>query len=164
MEKLTFAIIEYLKLQIASGVHAVQIFDSCGGLLAGQDFEAGSARWMREIVTALDGKVPVIIFAKDAHGDWPALINTGANVLGFDWTLNLPTSAALLPANIAVQGNLDPALLATQPDIVARETARLLKSMAGRPGYIFNLGHGVPPDAKLECIQTLVDTVKEFAQ
>jgi len=164
MEKLTLAVIEYLKLQIASGVHAVQIFDSCGGLLAGQDFEEGSARWMREIVAALGGKVPVIIFSKDAHGDWPALVNTGANVLGLDWTLNLPTAAAALPAHIGVQGNLDPALLTTRPDIVARETTRLLKSMASRPGYIFNLGHGVPPDAKLECIQALVDTVKEFAR
>jgi uroporphyrinogen decarboxylase len=119
---------------------------------------------MHEIVAALGGKVPVIIFSKDAHGDWPALVNTGANVLSLDWTLNLPTSAAALPAHIGVQGNLDPALLTTRPDIVARETTRLLRSMASRPGYIFNLGHGVPPDARLECIQALVDTVKEFAQ
>jgi len=163
MEKLTAAITEYLDLQIASGVDAVQIFDSCGGMLAGSDFEEGSARWMRQIVTALGGKVPVIIFSKDAHGDWPALVNTGANVLGLDWTLNLPTAAAALPAHVGVQGNLDPALLTSRPDIVARETGKLLKSMASRPGYIFNLGHGVPPDAKLECIQALVDTVKDFA-
>ena len=160
MEKLTLAVIEYLKLQIASGVDAVQIFDSCGGLLAGSAFEEGSVRWMREIVTALGGAVPVIIFSKGAHGDWPALLGTGANVLGIDWTLNLRKTAAALPANVGVQGNLDPALLATRPEIVAAETSRLLEAMADRPGYIFNLGHGVPPDAKLDCIQALVETVK----
>ena len=163
MEKLTVAVIDYLKLQIASGVDAVQIFDSCGGLLAGNAFEEGSARWMREIISAFEGRVPVIVFSKGAHGDWPALVNTGANVLGLDWTLNLERTAAVLPANVAVQGNLDPALLATEPGIVARETGRLLEAMAGRPGYIFNLGHGVPPNATLECIQALVDTVRGSA-
>jgi len=160
MEKLTAAVIEYLKLQIASGVDAVQIFDSCGGLLASNAFEEGSARWMREIVVALKGKAPVIVFSKGAHGNWPALVNTGADVIGLDWTLNLERTAAALPAHVGVQGNLDPALLATRPEIVARETAGLLESMEGRPGYIFNLGHGVPPNASLECIQALVDTVK----
>jgi len=164
MEKLTFAVIEFLKLQIASGVDAVQIFDSCGGLLAGNSFEEGSARWMREIIKALGNKVPVIVFSKGTHGDWPALVNTGANVLGLDWTLNIQRAAMALPANVAVQGNLDPLLLTSRPDIVARETTRLLKSMANRTGYIFNLGHGVPPDSKLECMEALVDTVKEFSR
>jgi uroporphyrinogen decarboxylase len=71
--------------------------------------------------------------------------------------------ASILPRHIAVQGNLDPVLLTTRPEIVAAETLRLLGSMKHRPGYIFNLGHGVPPSAKTECIQALVDTVKEFA-
>ena len=116
---------------------------------------------MREIITALDGKVPVIVFSKDAHGDWPALVNTGANVLGLDWTLNLQRTAAKLPAQCGSAGKSR----SCAADDHARncrdgKLRKLLESMANRPGYIFNLGHGVPPDAKLECIQALVDTVK----
>jgi uroporphyrinogen decarboxylase len=162
MEKLTFAVTEFLKLQITAGVDAVQIFDSCGGLLAENDFEEGSARWMRQIIAGIDGETPVIVFSKGVHGNWPALVNTGANVLGVDWTMDLPRLAAALPEQVAVQGNLDPALLTTEPEIVALESGRLLQAMANRPGHIFNLGHGVPPDARLECIWALIDTVRDI--
>ena len=74
--------------------------------------------------------------------------------------LNSPNLAALLPENIAVQGNLDPSLLATTPEAVAAETKRILDDMRDRPGHIFNLGHGVTPESRLECIQALVDTVR----
>ncbi|MCE0499469.1 MAG: uroporphyrinogen decarboxylase [Methylacidiphilales bacterium] len=160
MEKLTLAVTEYLKLQIASGVDAVQIFDSSGGLLADNAFDAASGRWIRQIITALGSQVPVILFSKGAHGKWASLVATGANILSLDWTQPLAEVRALLPDHVGVQGNLDPALLATTPEIVAAETTRILKSMQGRPGHIFNLGHGVTPDAKLECIQALVTAVR----
>jgi uroporphyrinogen decarboxylase len=162
MEKITRGVIDALKLQIAAGVEAVQIFDSCGGLLAPSHFEQGSGRWMRSVVEAIRREVPVIVFSKGTHGCWSPLANTGANVIGLDWTVDMPRVASILPKYVAVQGNLDPILLTTRPEIVAAETLRLLRSMQGRPGYIFNLGHGVPPTAKTECIQALVDTVKAF--
>jgi len=165
MEKITQAVIETLKVQIAAGVDAVQIFDSCGGLLAASHFEQGSGRWLRRVVEAvhgLDREVPVIIFSKGTHGNWSTLANTGANAIGLDWTVDMPRVASILPRHIAVQGNLEPILLTTRPEIVAAETLRLLRAMGNRPGYIFNLGHGVPPSAKTECIQALVDTVKAF--
>ena len=163
MEKITHAVIETLKLQIAAGVDAVQIFDSNGGLLSASHFEEGSARWMRKVIEALDQKVPVIVFSKGAHGSWSTLANTGASAIGLDWTVDMARVASILPRHIAVQGNLDPVLLATRPEIVAAETLRLLGSMKNRPGHIFNLGHGVPPSAKTECIEALVDTVKAFS-
>ena len=88
---------------------------------------------------------------------------TGANILSMDWTQPLAEVRALLPDKVGVQGNLDPALLSTTPEIVATETTRILKCMKGQTGHIFNLGHGVAPDAKLECIEALVTTVRDFS-
>ena len=81
-----------------------------------------------------------------------------------DWTVSLREVRARLPAEVAVQGNLDPCLLTTTPAIVAAETKALLTSMRGAPGHIVNLGHGVPPDAKVECIESLVNTVRDSAK
>ena len=162
MEKITAAVTEFLLMQIASGAEAVQIFDSNGGVLADNVFEEASGRWIRQIITALDGKVPVILFSKGVLGRMPQLVSTGANVLSVDWTQPLAEIRALLPENIGVQGNLDPFLLTTTPELVAEEATRILRDMAGRTGHVFNLGHGVPPTAKLECIQALVDTVRNF--
>jgi uroporphyrinogen decarboxylase len=163
MKKLTAAVIAFLHLQIDAGVDAVQIFDSLGGVLAHDAFEAASAFWIREIIEAIIGQVPVIVFSKGTHGAWDTLIGTGADVLGIDWTVSLSELAVTLPHDVGLQGNLDPALLTTTPEIVAAETSRILNAMNGRPGHIFNLGHGVPPSAKIECIETLVETVRNFA-
>jgi len=84
---------------------------------------------------------------------------SGARVLGIDWTSDLGIVRKLVPANVAVQGNLDPLLMSTTPDIVRRETSRLLETMRGSSGHILNLGHGIMPSAKIECMQALVDTV-----
>ena len=162
MEKITATVAGFLQMQIASGAEAVQIFDSNGDLLADNAFEAASGRWIREVISALDGKVPVILFSKGAHGRLGPLVSTGANVLSVDWTQPLAEIRDLLPGNVGVQGNLDPFLLTTTPELVATETARILRDMDGRTGHVFNLGHGVTPDAKLECIQSLVDTVRGF--
>jgi uroporphyrinogen decarboxylase len=118
---------------------------------------------MKQIVTGLGGRVPVIVFGRGAHASWDVLADTGAQVLGVDWQVRLGEIAKRLPANVAVQGNLDPFLLTTTPEAVAAETRLILSEMRGRPGHIFNLGHGVPPAAKLENIAALVDTVRSFA-
>jgi uroporphyrinogen decarboxylase len=159
-EKLTKAVIEYLQMQIDAGVDAVQIFDSLGGLLSGSAFEAASGRWLREIVSALRGQVPVIVFPKGAHGDPQTLASLGAQVIGLDWTARLDVLRRQMPETVGLQGNLDPLVLETNPEAVAIETGRLLEQMRGRNGHIFNLGHGVPPSARLECIESLVTTVR----
>jgi uroporphyrinogen decarboxylase len=162
MEKLTAAVTKLLQMQIAAGAEVVQIFDSLGGLLSKNDFPKASARWMKQIVSALNGAVPVIVFSKDIHGNWNDLIETGADVLGIDSGVPLADTRKKLPEHIGVQGNLDPFLLLTTPEKVATETNRILAEMRGAHGHIFNLGHGVPPDAKLENIAALVETVKNF--
>jgi uroporphyrinogen decarboxylase len=157
--KLTASLITYFKMQIASGADAIQIFDSWGGAIAGPDYEAASLRWIREIVAAMPEGFPIIIFGK---GTGPHLVDqsfTGARVLSVDWSNDLSVVRRTLPANVAVQGNLDPAILNTTPDIARREATRLLESMRGTSGHIFNLGHGILPQAKIGCVEALVDAV-----
>ena len=161
-EVLTNAVIEFLRMQITAGADAIQIFDSLGGLLPEEDFEAASGQWMRRIVSALGGRAPVIVYAKGAR-NWKSLVQTGAQAIGIDHEVELGEANRQLPAGVALQGNLRPELLAVaRPEAVAAETTRLLELMRHRRGYIFNLGHGVPPEAKMENIEALVRTVQNF--
>lgn len=176
-EKLTAAVTLYLQMQIAAGVDALQIFDSHGGILPPGEFQEASGRWLQEIVAVLCerrsdstavaerryNKVPITVFSLGTHDNWNNLVATGANVLGIDWKFSLAAARQLIPEGIGLQGNLNPALLAeATPEAVASETNRLLVEMRGRNGHIFNLGHGVPPTAKLENIAALVETVRSF--
>lgn len=160
MEKLTQAVAGFLERQLDAGVDAIQVFDSLGGGIASNAYEAASGRWIAEIITRLNGRVPVIVFAKGVHGSWDALVDTKANVLGVDWTVSLNDVACILPENVGLQGNLDPEILLTNPDVVRAEAALVLAEMKDCPGFIFNLGHGVPPAAPLENIHALVETVQ----
>jgi uroporphyrinogen decarboxylase len=168
LEKLTAALIAYFRMQIAAGVDAIQIFDSWAGLLDAGDCELVSLRWIRELIAALPPGFPVIVFAKGAAAPLAAQAATGARVLGLDWTVDLAAAYDALNAHlprdpatapVAVQGNLDPAVLETDPATVHAATGRLLASMRGRPGHILNLGHGIRPGATLECVAALVDSV-----
>ena len=163
LEKLTVAVTAYLQMQIDAGVDAVQIFDSLGGILPDHHFVAGSAQWIRQVVAGLRSQVPVIVFSKGTHGNWNELVETGAQVIGVDWSVRLSEVRARLPETTGVQGNLDPFLLNTTPEFVAAETRHILKEMRGSLGHVFNLGHGVPPTAKLENLASLVDSVVSFA-
>ncbi len=162
MEKLTAAVIEFFHMQIRAGADAIQIFDSWGGIIAGQDYEAASLRWMRQIIQAMPKDFPVILYAKGCPMQLTDMAFTGAKVLGVDWTVDLGVVRRLVPDNVALQGNLDPVLMNTTPEIVRREATRLLETMRGTRGHIFNLGHGIMPSAKVENMQALVDTVTQW--
>jgi uroporphyrinogen decarboxylase len=159
-ERLTTATLRYLHLQIDAGAEVIQLFDTLGGLLPADLFEAASGRWLRDIVQGLGNRVPVIVFSKDAHAQWPALVATGAQVLGLSPSADLAHFRTCLPGHVAIQGNLDPATLESTPDRVVSETRRILATLRGRPGHIFNLGHGVPPNAPLENLSALVQTIR----
>ena len=162
MQKITDAAIEYFEMQIECGVDAIQIFDSWGGVLSPDAFEPASAAWMRQITDAIAGRVPVIVFSKGAHEQIDALVGTNPNVLGVSWTTDLADYRRQLPENVGVQGNLEPVLMNTNPELVRAEATRLLESMRGLNGHIFNLGHGISPHAKPENMTALVDTVQAF--
>ncbi|MBL9191698.1 MAG: uroporphyrinogen decarboxylase [Opitutaceae bacterium] len=162
LEKLTAALIAYFKMQIAAGADAIQIFDSWGGIIAGCDYEAASLRWIREIISQLPADFPIILYAKGTGSHLIDQTFCGARVLSIDWSVDLRAARALVPKTIALQGNLDPLLMQTTPTIVAQESTRLLESIRGQSGHIFNLGHGITPQAKIECMQTLIDTVTRW--
>jgi uroporphyrinogen decarboxylase len=159
MEKLTRAVAEYLRAQLAAGADAVQLFDSWAARCPDDRYEEWSLRWVKEIVAALPADAPVILFAKDRAAHAEAQIGTGACVLSLDAGVNL---AAFRTAygSIATQGNLDPALLEGEPEAVRAATRELLRAAAG-PGHIVNLGHGVTPRARIESVAALVETVAQ---
>ncbi|MEZ5413583.1 MAG: uroporphyrinogen decarboxylase [Opitutaceae bacterium] len=159
LEKLTESLIAYFKLQIEAGADAIQIFDSWGGIIAGPDYEPASLQWIRRIVAALPADFPIILYAKGTAPHLTDQAFSGVRVVSIDWTADLAIARQNLPANVAVQGNLDPVLMQTTPEIVTREASRLLESMRGLNGHIFNLGHGITPRAKIECMASLVETV-----
>jgi uroporphyrinogen decarboxylase len=162
LEKITEATITYLKAQIEAGADVIQLFDSQGGTLAPNKFWEISGRWMQQIVEELKDEVPTIVFARNVHHNWAKVVQTGANVLGIDWSIDLRETADTIPGDVAVQGNIDPAVLIARPDAAAAEAARICETMRGRDGFIFNLGHGVPPDADIEAIQAVTKTVQNF--
>lgn len=162
MMLLTDSVTEHLKAQFEAGADAVQIFDSWAGILGGAEYENASLRWIRQITSNLGAEANVILFARDAHVSSETLAGAGTRVIAFDWNANLASVAAHLPANVAIQGNLDPTLLNGDADIVVGETRRLLESMRGRPGHIFNLGHGIQPQATIENVSALLETVTTF--
>ncbi|HLP77242.1 MAG TPA: uroporphyrinogen decarboxylase family protein, partial [Candidatus Paceibacterota bacterium] len=130
-------------------------------------FDEASGRWMRDILAVLKREAspmpPAIVFSLGTHRNWHELMATGANVIGIDWQTSLAEVRQIIPSSIALQGNLAPVLLnEATPDVVTRETQVVLEAMRGRPGHIFNLGHGLTPGAKLENIQAVVDTVRNF--
>ena len=162
-EKITHVVTDLLLLQIEAGAEAVQIFDSLGGGLAGDAYEEASARWIAEIIARLKGRVPVIVFGRGVHDHWELLSSLGSQALCVDWTVRLAEVRRRVREGIALQGNLDPQVLTTRPEVVSAEASRILESMRGRNGHIFNLGHGLTPTARLDCIEALVATVRNFS-
>lgn len=162
MHKITDALIGYFHMQIDAGVDVIQIFDSWGGVLAPHAFVEASTKWMKRIVDALEGRVPVIVFSKGMHDHLDELVDTGAHVLGMSWTASMAKIKDALPAHIGVQGNLDPVVLNTTQEVTIAQGTRVLESMGNRKGFIFNLGHGIEPHAKPENLAALVDLVTQW--
>ena len=162
LEKITISTIDYLEMQINAGIDVVQIFDSWGGALTKDTFWKGSAQYMNEIVKAVGDKIPVIIFSKGSHDKISDLKKIGGDVYGVDSSISIPQFWDDLGGEFAVQGNLNPDLMSTTPKIVKEETLKILNEFGERNGLIFNLGHGIKPDGKIECMQALVETIINF--
>jgi uroporphyrinogen decarboxylase len=160
MEKLTAALCEYLNMQVEAGADAVQIFDSWGSVCPGADYPEMSLHWIKRIIAALPANFPVILFAKGMAHHMEALAATGAAALSLDWTVDLGAAAHNAPPGIALQGNLDPILLNGEPEVVRRETRRILQSVNGFHGHIFNLGHGILPSARIDSVEALIESVQ----
>ncbi|MGE9292633.1 MAG: uroporphyrinogen decarboxylase [Puniceicoccales bacterium] len=163
MEKLCAALGEYFRMQIEAGADAIQIFDSWAALAPEDSYEDVSIKWIRRLIESLPKGFPVILYAKGRAHEREALLSSGARVLSLDWTVDLPRYREGLLSPPALQGNLDPAILDTTPEATVDAVTKLLTSMRGQGGYIFNLGHGIHPQAKVENVAALVETVRNFS-
>lgn len=162
MEKISTSLIDLFLHQIENGADALQMFDSAGSFCSARDYEEMSVKWMRRVVAALPKDFPIIIFAKGMAHHASTLIGAGAKCLSVDWTVDLPSFRDSLPADIAIQGNLDPSILDGTSARVETEALRVLDSMKGKTGHIFNLGHGILPTAKPENMAKLVETITNY--
>ncbi len=144
------AVAAYLNEQIAAGADAVMIFDTWGGLLSTPAYKAFSLASMAGVLAALrpapDGHhVPTIVFTKGGSQWLDALAQCGASAIGLDWTADLAQARRAVGARVALQGNLDPMVLLTDPDTVRREAIAVVRAAGPSPGHVFNLGHGILP-------------------
>jgi uroporphyrinogen decarboxylase len=160
--------IEYLNGQIDAGAQAVQIFDTWGAALDGDDFRRFSMASMQKIIDGLtrekDGrKIPVILFTKGAGPLLADLAETGCDALGVDWTTDLATARRYVGDKGALQGNLNPGTLLESPEKIRQGVADTLASYGDGPGHIFNLGHGITPDVDPDHLGVLVDAVHELS-
>ena len=164
LDLLTEATRRYLAAQAAAGVQAVQVFDSWVGNLSPLDYDRGVAPWMRRLFDGLAPLgIPTIHFGVGTAGILANLAAAGGDVIGLDWRVGLADGCDRVGHDRGVQGNLDPTLL-LGPFEAASEGARwVLDQAAGRPGHIFNLGHGVPPETDHDDLARLVDLVHEYA-
>jgi uroporphyrinogen decarboxylase len=164
MQKLVEVLAAYSTEQVAAGADVFQIFDSWVGCLSVEDYRRYVLPHATELVGRLKATgVPVIYFGTDTATLLPAMKETGAQVMGVDWRFPLDNAWKSLNYQGAVQGNLDPVLLfASQQELRAR-TEMILKQAGGRPGHIFNLGHGILPDTPVENVQALVTFVRELS-
>lgn len=160
LDTLAAAMTDYLRLQIAAGAQAVQIFDSWVGLLGADEYERFAGRHVRAIVSGVrDLGVPVIYFANGAPHLLERAAATGADVLGLCWRTPLDEAARRVGPAVALQGNLDPHALFAAPEEIARLGADVLARGRAAAGHIMNLGHGILPDTPIASVDALVAAV-----
>jgi uroporphyrinogen decarboxylase len=164
METLARATADYLNMQIAAGADIVQLFDSWVGILGPDDYRRFVLPHSAAVLSALSPRVPTIHFGTVTGNLLELMREAGGDVIGLDWRVDLDQAWARLGYGVGVQGNLDPvALFAGIPEIRRRVRA-ILDQAAGRPGHIFNLGHGILPETPVDHVRALVDAVHEMSR
>ncbi len=163
MSRLARSIVRYLNAQIDAGAAAVQIFDSWVGCLSVRDYRQFVLPHVQSVVAGVRAGVPVISFATGNPALVPLLAEAGPAVVGVDWRTPLDQAWAAIGCDRAIQGNLDPAVLLGSLEEVHRQAGEVLSQAAGRPGHIFNLGHGIHPQTPVENVIELVQFVRELS-
>lgn len=161
MTKLADALSRYLLAQVDAGAQAVQLFDSWVGCLSPGDYRRYVQPYVKRIFDALDGKVPTIHFGTGNPSLYPLFQEAGGDVIGVDWRVELSEVRAKLGAQARLQGNLDPALLLAPRPVLFAGADEVLAQARGSAAHIFNLGHGIMPQATVEQVRALVDHVHE---
>lgn len=168
LEKLADAVTDYINAQVESGAQAIQVFDTWGGALGPQVFLDFSLPHLQRVVAGLkrehEGKrIPIILFCKGCHDHLEAQADTGCDALGLDWTITLAEARARVGDRVALQGNLDPAILLADHQKIEAEAARVLASFGHGDGHVFNLGHGITPEVPPENLVTLLNAVRRLS-
>jgi uroporphyrinogen decarboxylase len=157
------AVADYLNAQIEAGAQVVMLFDTWGGTLAYDDYEIFSLAYSRQVLGQVKS-VPRILFTKGGHPWLAAMMTSGADAVGLDWTADPREARKLAAGRVALQGNLDPAALFA-PEQAVREAARkVLDSFGAAPGHIFNLGHGILPGTPIRSVAALADEVRTYSR
>jgi uroporphyrinogen decarboxylase len=163
MERITATVIKYLIAQVRAGAEVIQLFDSWAGALSPQDYRKFAAPYSTRIIKAVKKTgVPVIHFVFDGSGVLEIVKETGPDVVGLDWRTDIDVARKRLGRDVAVQGNLDPCALFLPEKEIRRRTREVLRANGGRPGHIFNLGHGILPPTKVSAARTMVEEVHRF--
>lgn len=169
LETTAQTVIQYLNAQIAAGAQAVMIFDSWGGALSHNAYKEFSLNYMQKIVAGLtknnEGrKVPSIVFTKGGALWLEAQADIGADALGLDWTVDIGSARKRVGDKVALQGNLDPAILLSTPEAIQKEVASILASYGHGSGHVFNLGHGITQWTPPENAATMLAAVREHSR
>jgi len=152
----------YLTAQFEAGAQVLQLFDSWVGTLSPDDYRRYVQPHMRSLFDALPPNAPTIHFGTDTGSLLELQRDAGGDVIGLDWRVDLESAWDRLGPDVAVQGNLDPALLFAPVPELRRQAERILKAAAGRPGHIFNLGHGIMPGTPVDNVLALIDVVHSW--
>ena len=162
------AVTAYLNAQIEAGVQAVMIFDTWGGMLSHAAFHEFSLAYIARVVAGLKrehegARVPSIVFTKGG-GSWlESIAATGCDAVGLDWTVDIGVARTRIGAQVALQGNLDPAVLLSTPEAIRREAGAILERYGRGNGHVFNLGHGISPRTPPENVSALIEAVRDLS-
>jgi len=168
LDKLAQSVAAYLNAQIEAGAQAVQIFDTWGGTLSHSAYEEFSLRYMKQIIGQLiperEGRVvPVILFTKGG-GQWlEKMARSGCHAAGLDWTTDIGAARQRVGSTLALQGNMDPAVLRATPGVIRAEVERILVRFGTGSGHVFNLGHGITPDIPPQHARAFIEAVHELS-
>jgi uroporphyrinogen decarboxylase len=163
LDKLIAVLTEYCQLQVEAGADVIQIFDSWVGSLSLSDYRAYAFEASKRLVRAVQEMgVPVIYFGVETAGLLEQMAATGADVIGLDWRQPLDVGWRAVGHGHAVQGNLDPITLFAPLDVLEQRVKEVLRAAGGRPGHIFNLGHGIVPETPVENVQAVARMVREY--
>jgi len=163
------SVILYLNAQIAAGAQAVMVFDTWGGMLTTAGYQEFSLQYLNKIVAGVTrhhegNKIPIILFTKSGNLWLEKIAESNCDAVAVDWTIDLCDARARIGSRVALQGNLDPAVLLSNETCIKQEVNRVLASYGAGTGHVFNLGHGISQHVKPELVQILVDAVHELSR
>ncbi|EEI89490.1 putative uroporphyrinogen decarboxylase, partial [Sphingobacterium spiritivorum ATCC 33300] len=160
LQKITDLTVDYLNMQIAAGVNAVQLFDSWAMALTWNDYIEFGHAYTQQIISRINREgIPVISFARGSSVFYPIMSEAKPDVISLDWNADILNVKNNLPKGIAVQGNFDPIILYADKPVIRKKIHELFERMRGQDGFLFNLGHGIMPDMSFDHVKYAVDVI-----